>query len=199
MSDPGAVKGPVLYVALVHAPVKNRRGEEIAAAVTNLDLHDLARLACTYELPASYVITPLKDQQALVHRLIHHWLHGIGGQLHPDRERALRRLRVAFTLEEAIADVEREQGRSPFLWATSAQGSGADVAPSEARMILEATGRPGMMVFGTGWGLSEKVWRLCHGTLSPVQGRGDYNHLSVRCAAAILLDRFFREKGPSAL
>lgn len=198
MSEAGTGKAPVLYLALVHAPVRNRRGEEIAAAVTNLDLHDLARLACTYELPACYVVTPLRDQQDLVHRLIHHWLHGIGSQLHPDRERALRRLRIVATLEEAIADVEREQGRAPFLWATSAQGTGADVDPAEARVILETTGRPGMMVLGTGWGLAEKVWRLCHGTLRPVEGRGDYNHLSVRCAAAILVDRFFRGEAPSS-
>ncbi len=198
MSDTGMVKEPILYLALVHAPVRNRRGEEIAAAVTNLDLHDMARLACTYELPACYVVTPLKDQQDLVHRLIHHWLYGVGSQLHPDRERALRRLRVVSTLDEAIAHVEKEHGRPPFLWATSARASGTDVEPAEARMILETTGRPGMLVFGTGWGLAEKVWRLCHGTLRPVEGRGDYNHLSVRCAAAILVDRFFREKAPSA-
>ncbi len=62
------VFNPLLYLALVHYPVLNRRGEEIASAVTNLDLHDLARLACTYELPACYVVTPLQDQQDLVRR-----------------------------------------------------------------------------------------------------------------------------------
>lgn len=193
MSTPGMTQRPVLYLALVHAPVRNRRGEEIAAAVTNLDLHDLARLACTYDLPACYVVTPLEDQQDLVHRLIHHWLHGIGSQLHPDRERALRRLRVRATLEDVVSDVERECGRTPFLWATSARRSGTEVEPAEARLILETTGRPGVMVLGTGWGLAERVWRLCHGTLRPVEGRADYNHLSVRCAAAILVDRFFRD------
>jgi hypothetical protein len=199
MSAPGTLEEPVLYLALVHAPVRNRRGEEIAAAITNLDLHDLARLACTYDLPACYVVTPLQDQQELVHRLIHHWLHGVGSRLHPDRERALRRLRVRAALEDVVADVERECGRAPFLWATSARSSGTDVEPTEARLILETTGRPGVMVFGTGWGLAERVWRLCHGTLRPVEGRSDYNHLSVRCAAAILVDRFFREGSPPAL
>lgn len=199
MSAPGTLKGPVLYLALVHAPVRNRRGEEIAAAVTNLDLHDLARLACTYDLPACYVVTPLEDQQELIHRLIHHWLYGVGSRLHPDRERALRRLRVRAALQEVVSDVERECGRAPFLWATSAQLSGTDVDPAEARLILETTSRPGVMVLGTGWGLAERVWRLCHGTLRPVEGRGDYNHLSVRCAAAILVDRFFRESASPPL
>ncbi len=194
MSAPGTTKEPVLYLALVHAPVRNRRGEEIAAAVTNLDLHDLARLACTYDLPACYVVTPLEDQQDLVHRLIRHWLHGIGSQLHPDRERALRRLRVRPTLEDVVSDVERECGRTPLLWATSAHRSGTGGGAPRGPLILETTRRPGVMVLGTGWGLAEKVWRLCHGTLRPVEGRADYNHLSVRCAAAILVDRFFRER-----
>jgi len=54
-----------LYVALVHYPVLNRKGEIIASALTNLDLHDLARTARTYNIPSCYIVTPLKDQQAL--------------------------------------------------------------------------------------------------------------------------------------
>ncbi|MBT8351253.1 MAG: RNA methyltransferase, partial [Deltaproteobacteria bacterium] len=37
-----------LYVALVHYPVVNKNGDVIASAVTNLDLHDIARAAKTY-------------------------------------------------------------------------------------------------------------------------------------------------------
>jgi hypothetical protein len=74
-----------LYVALMHHPVLNRKGETIASAVTNLDLHDLARAARTYEIPASFVVTPLKDQQMLVTRLIGHWCEGVGREIHPDR------------------------------------------------------------------------------------------------------------------
>ena len=41
----------------------------IASAVTNLDLHDIARAARTYAVDGVYVVTPLEDQRALVERL----------------------------------------------------------------------------------------------------------------------------------
>ena len=39
---------PRLYLALVHYPVVNRRGEVIVSALINLDLHDIARAAKTF-------------------------------------------------------------------------------------------------------------------------------------------------------
>lgn len=79
-----------LYLALVHYPVLNRRGDVIASAITNLDLHDLARCACTYGIPGCFIVTPLRDQQALVGRLLKHWCEGVGKDLLPDREQALK-------------------------------------------------------------------------------------------------------------
>ncbi|MCD6150792.1 MAG: hypothetical protein J7J70_03935 [Deltaproteobacteria bacterium] len=40
--------GSSLYPVLLHYPVEDKDGNEISAAVTNLDLHDLARIAVTY-------------------------------------------------------------------------------------------------------------------------------------------------------
>ncbi len=37
-----------IYIGLVHHPVRNRHGETVATAVTNLDIHDIARAARTY-------------------------------------------------------------------------------------------------------------------------------------------------------
>ena len=180
-----------LYLALVHHPVLNRRGEEIASAVTNLDLHDLARLACTYDLPAVHVVTPIEDQQRLVERLLHHWFHNVGRALHPDREKALRRLRVADSLDEVSREVERKTGKVPLLWATSARATEDSIAPWVARRLMEDSGRPGVLVLGTAWGLAPSVTARCDGFWRPIEGRAGYNHLSVRCAAAILVDRFF--------
>ena len=56
---------PNLYLALTHYPVVNKRGEIIASALTNLDLHDIARVARTYGVKGYYVITPLEDQREL--------------------------------------------------------------------------------------------------------------------------------------
>jgi hypothetical protein len=43
--------------------VVNKNGEIIASAVTNLDLHDISRVAKTYGVQAFYVVTPLRDQK----------------------------------------------------------------------------------------------------------------------------------------
>ena len=178
-----------LYLALVHHPVLNRRGEVIASAVTNLDLHDLARCACTYGLPACFVITPLRDQQALVERLIRHWREGVGSELAPDRERALRLLRLVGSIEEAKANLTAECGAQPRVWATTARDGYDGLRFAEARSQLLDEPTPVLLLLGTGWGLDDTVMREVEGILEPINGSNGYNHLSVRCAAAIMLDR----------
>jgi hypothetical protein len=42
---------------------------------------------------------------------------------------------------------------------------------------------------GTGWGVTETILAQADHALEPIQGGTDYNHLSVRSAAAIILDR----------
>ena len=56
---------PNLYVALTHYPVVNKKGNVIASALTNLDLHDISRAAKTYGLKSFFVVTPLEDQKEL--------------------------------------------------------------------------------------------------------------------------------------
>jgi len=41
---PGTCKGKV-YIALLHYPMYNKRMDIITTSVTNLDLHDIARVA----------------------------------------------------------------------------------------------------------------------------------------------------------
>jgi hypothetical protein len=178
-----------LYAALVHYPVLNRKGEVIASAVTNLDLHDMARTARTYGLPACYVVTPLKDQQVLAEHLADHWRRGIGKALHPDRAEALMRLRIVENIEAAEADIQREQGAKPVVWATTAKGVPDALAHEEARRRLLASDGPFLVLFGTGWGFAPAVADRADAFLEPIHGVDGYNHLSVRCAAAILMDR----------
>ena len=181
-----------LYVALVHHPVLNRKGEIIASAVTNLDLHDLARAARTYEIPACFVVTPLKDQQDLVASLIGHWCEGVGKELHPDRDEALRRLRVVDSLASAKAEIEARAGCAPFVWATSARDCEGAMSHRKARETLKETDAPVLLLLGTGWGLAPDVLGEADGVLEAIRGLNGYNHLSVRCAAAILMDRLLR-------
>lgn len=41
-------KSSSVSIALVHYPVLGKKGEIIGSAITNLDLHDIARTAKTY-------------------------------------------------------------------------------------------------------------------------------------------------------
>lgn len=182
---------PALYLALVHYPVLNRNGAIIASAVTNLDLHDLARLVCTYDVQSCYIVTPLADQQELSQRLIRHWCDGVGRELMTNRAEALRRLVLVDAVADAVAAIERRHGQTPLVWATSARPGEAALEPAAARVQLAECGRPALMLLGTGWGLAPAALAQADALIAPIAGRNGYNHLSVRCAAAILLDRFF--------
>ena len=50
-----------------------------------------------------------------------------------------------------------------------------------------------ILLFGTAWGLHEEVMKKTDSILDPVSGKTGYNHLSVRTAAAIILDRLAGE------
>ncbi len=52
-----------------------------------------------------------------------------------------------------------------------------------------------MILLGTAWGLAPQVIESSDGILEPISGVGKYNHLSVRSAAAIVLDRLLGERG----
>jgi hypothetical protein len=179
---------PRLYVTLIHYPVVNKQGECIASAVTNLDLHDIARTVKTYGGFGFYVATPLTDQKALVERIVSHWTSGVGGERHPKRKQALELIRVADSLEAVCEDIGRREGVAPKTVVTSAKKRSGSVSFVELRAML-ATEVPVLLVFGTGWGLAEDVMTQADYSLAPIVARTGYNHLSVRCAAAIVMDR----------
>lgn len=176
-------------VALLHYPVYNREGQVIVSAVTNLDIHDIARAARTYGVKRFYVVTPLADQQKLVRRLLAHWLEGHGSRIHPERKVALELVRLASSLSEVVADITQQSAR-PELLATGAAAARPTLSYREARVRIQQ-GRPVLILFGTGWGLSREVLKLAEYQLEPVSGSTGYNHLSVRSAVAIILDRLF--------
>lgn len=179
---------PNLYVALVHHPVVNKNGETIASAVTNLDLHDIARAARTYGLKGFYVTTPLEDQQTLIRRIVAHWLEGAGGQYNPKRREALRLVRPMDSLAAALAEIAQREGRPPQTVATAARHRQGSIGFGELRKKL-AGESPHVLLLGTAWGLADTVFEQADMVLAPVQGPSNYNHLSVRAAAAIIMDR----------
>ena len=179
---------PNLYLALIHHPVVNRKGDVIASAVTNLDLHDIARAARTYGVGRFYVATPLEDQRKIARRIIEHWTEGVGGRINPLRKEALSLIRLTGTLADALADATAQAGTAPFAVATSARPGEATIGFPALRERTLA-GKPVMVVLGTAWGLAREAVEACDALLAPISGGTGYNHLSVRSAAAIVLDR----------
>ncbi len=178
-----------LYLVLLHHPVFDKNGAIVTTAVTNMDVHDIGRLAKTFAIRAFYVATPVATLRRLVERIIRHWEVGAGAVYNETRKEALALVRLAHDLDATIADVERETGRLPHVVATTAR-DGPDRLGFEAlRARLAGDGPPELLVFGTGWGLTPAVLDRVDAVLEPVRGAADWNHLSVRSAAAIILDR----------
>jgi hypothetical protein len=175
-------------VALTHYPVVNKNGETIASAVTNLDLHDIARVAKTYGVQAFYVVTPLKDQKFLVERIVSHWTRGTGASYNSKRGEALALIDIKDSLTEVSDHINSKGMGYPKTVATCARNSKRSIGYKTVREML-ASGNPYLLVFGTAWGLSNSYIDKADFVLEPVEGNSEYNHLAVRSAAAIILDR----------
>jgi hypothetical protein len=176
-----------LAIALVHHPVLDKEGAIVTSAVTNLDVHDLARSARTFDLSDYFIVHPITAQRDLVDRIKHHWAEGSSGRRIPARKEALALVRTVASLEDAFAALG---GRGSIeVWSTGARAAGAVLSSAEARTRLAGDGPPVLLLFGTAWGLAPDVHALADARLAPIAGRGDYNHLSVRSACSIYLDR----------
>lgn len=184
-----AQPGSRVSIALLHHPVYDKNRRVVATAVTNLDLHDIARAARTFGLFRYYVVTPVEEQRELAERIGRHWLEGYGASYNPKRREALELMRVIPALDDALAELAREYGRPAKIVVTGAQGHPGSVSCADLAERLRGCGDPCLLLFGTGWGLTEEVFARADVVLEPIRGPGDYNHLSVRSAAAIILDR----------
>ena len=178
-----------LYIALLHHPIYDKNGAVVTTAVTNIDVHDIARLAKVYALRGFYVVTPVVTMRRLVARIIEHWESGVGADYNPTRKEALALARLSPSLETTICDVERDTGALPRVVATSARPGGRRTSFAELRSKLMTDSLPYLILLGTGWGLTEEAIGEADFVLEPVRGVAGYNHLSVRTAAAIILDR----------
>lgn len=178
-----------LYLALMHAPVYNKNMETIATSITNLDIHDIARSAMTFGAKRYYIVHPAEAQRALALRIMGYWQEGFGSEYNQNRQEAFSRVRLASDLAEIEAEIEKEQGRRALKVATDAHQNPNTISYSALRQRIEETDDPVLLLFGTGWGLIQEVLDSCDLILDPVYGPGEWNHLSVRSAASIILDR----------
>ena len=177
-----------LYIALIHSPVVNKHGKAIGSALTTIDLHDIARAARTFGVKRFYVVTPFEDQQVLAKKIIEHWTNGVGGEVNPDRKKALELIRVSSTFEDACSDIANEHKIKLITIGTSAKEyeNSASIVKLKKELNKE---NPCIVAFGTAWGLSEGFVENCDMILESIKGKGEFNHLSVRSAVSIYLDR----------
>lgn len=186
-----------IAVVLLHYPISNRDGEIITTAVTNMDLHDISRSCRTYEVDHYYVVTPVKEQQELVGRILGHWQLPRSKEWHPDRFDALSRLQMVSYFEEVKTDLK---SRYPGLELEVCMPDARTIAgqlgyqATRKKWLEEPKSGVKVIVFGTGWGVAPEFYPEVQTYLAPIDGplgREGYNHLSVRAAAAIILDRLF--------
>jgi tRNA (guanine37-N1)-methyltransferase len=181
-------RAPV-YVALLHYPVYDKNRQIVTTAVTNMDIHDIARSGRTYGIKGFFVVIPVKALQRLALKIIDHWERGYGSQYNVTRKEALALARVKDTLDDVLVDLEQEYGVKPRIVVTSARPGGRRTSFAQLQDMLINTTHPFLIIFGTGWGLTETIISQSDYVLEALEGWTDYNHLSVRSAAAIILDR----------
>lgn len=186
-----------LYIGLVHYPIYNKRGEVATAAVTNFDIHDIARCARMFGLGGFFIITPLESQVQLVERLIRHWVEGEGSIYNPTRKEPLSLVRIFRSIDEAEQEIYHLWKKRPKRIATGASLPIHPLGFGGLRELLKDRETPFFMLFGTGWGLTLEVKENSDYILAPVEGKG-YNHLSVRSAVAIILDRLLGDRMSSS-
>ncbi len=178
-----------LAIALVHYPVYNKHHEVITSALTNLDQHDIARSSKTFGLDRFYIVTPSEEQQKLAERISGHWQQGWGAEYNPDRRQALDIVRVTPSVASAVADFQGGFSKPVKITTTGAARRPGSIALVTFRELLKEPDQPYLLLLGTGWGLTEECFITADLILEPIAGNGIYNHLSVRSAAAIMLDR----------
>ena len=96
-------------------------------------------------------------------------------------------------IEAAVEAVTAAEGKRPYVVTTDARTYANTISYKELRQKREEDDTPILLLFGTGYGMTKETMEKFDFILEPIYGAGEYNHLSVRSAAAIILDRLAGE------
>jgi hypothetical protein len=112
--------GCCVYVALIHHSMLDKNGMVVTTAVTNLDIHDIARSCRTYGVKNYFLVNPLSEQQDVVKRIMGHWQGSGGRDYNPDRADAFERVKIVSWFQDVLQEIEgirlvRSAG-SDFPW-----------------------------------------------------------------------------------
>ena len=195
MSEEASVgKPPPYYLVLLHHPVYDKNGCVVTTAVANMDVHDIARAARTYGVQRYYIVTPLEAQTRLVAKILAHWQKGYGAVFNPSRQEAFQLVCIKANLEEVLSEVARLSGKEIRLVVTGAGLADNVVTCKTLKSMMMQEEAAYVIVFGTGSGLSKEIMDRANYRLSAVKGPTGYNHLSVRSAVSIILDRLWGDR-----
>ncbi|MDY6084917.1 MAG: RNA methyltransferase [Dialister sp.] len=182
-----------VYIGLIHYPIYNKHMEVITTAITNYDLHDIARTAKTYDVKRYFIIHPVKAQRELALRIMNHWKTGPGVSYNANRKEAFEETELVETLEGALFFIERDTGKKPIIVTTDARVYPNTISYHAMRQKIHEGDTPVLILFGTGFGMTREMMKQFDYIVEPIYGAGTYNHLCVRSAAAIILDRLLGE------
>jgi len=181
---------PNHYAILMHNDVILENGREGTSSVTSLDIHDIARSAKTFGIKKYFIVTRLADQQEIVNTLLNFWKTDIGKSYNSNRSDAIEIVDLKFELDDVLKDIKNlENGLDPILISTSAKAQETNLGFNDQDKLWSLK-RPIIFIFGTARGLSSKILDMSDYLLPAIKGFSEFNHLSVRSAAAIIFDRW---------
>ena len=178
-----------LSVVLLHENMLDKTGKEVTTSLTMVDIHDIARSSATFGLSTFFIAHPAPALRKLAEIMTKHWREGFGSTYNPKRKAALSKVDICVNLDETMEKITKRASKAPKLIATSARPGDNRTSYSEMANIMKESEEPYLLMLGTGWGMTEELMVKADYTLDPINGPGDYNHLSVRSACAIMLDR----------
>lgn len=178
-----------IYIALVHYPIENIKGEIIKTSLTNLDIQDIARSANTYGINKYFITHPVKEQRMLAEKVIKYWSNEKVRKNDSTKHSSIDKIILKNSLNSAIREIKAKHGTKPITIATDARMVHNMTSYSTLRNRILNIDKPVLIIFGTGWGLTKSTLESADYILKPVSGYYEYNHLSVRSAVAIILDR----------
>jgi len=179
----------MLYIVLLHYPVYNKEGKIVTTAIANMDIHDIARLAKTYGVQGFYIVNPILEQRNLAQEIINHWREGYGANYNKFRRSAFELIRIKESLPTVLSDIAEESGCVPQTIVTGANYEGDLLKFTQLKEVLKKGNSTFLLIFGTGSGIAAEVVNSADYRLEPIRGQSNYNHLAVRSAVAIVLDR----------
>lgn len=185
------MKNSNVSIALVHYPATDRNGRIIVTSFTTMDLHDIARPARAYEIDKFYIVQPVDGQRLIINKQIEYWLSEEGKKANPTRYEIVQKVCLLYTLDEVIDDIIKRTGKEPKTVGTDARTYPNTIGYDDLKKEIERREDYFLIVFGTGYGLPPDLMRTFDYILEPIYGAGEWNHLSVRNAVAIILDRLF--------